>query len=215
MNAVRTFYSYLWLRKDGTPYYVGKGNGTRGPYSRSHGVHAPTSKSRILLFPMESEALAFESEKVLIELFGRKDNGTGILRNLTDGGEGASGIVCSEATRKKKREVLSEHCRRLAAARVGIPLSEEHRRKVSLAGRGNSHGKGNIPWNKGRTRPEFTGYRNPFWGRSHTSSVVEVISKTWFKPGSSPWNKGVKGIPWSEARRAAQEQRKVAKRGRS
>ena len=40
---------------------------------------------------MLSEAEAFESEIALIELFGRKDNGTGCLRNLTNGGEGVAG----------------------------------------------------------------------------------------------------------------------------
>jgi hypothetical protein len=36
---------------------------------------------------MVSEFEAFESEIALIELFGRKDFGTGCLRNLTDGGD--------------------------------------------------------------------------------------------------------------------------------
>ena len=36
---------------------------------------------------MLSEAEAFESEIALIELFGRKDIGTGCLRNMTAGGE--------------------------------------------------------------------------------------------------------------------------------
>jgi hypothetical protein len=35
----------------------------------------------------------------MINVFGRKDNNTGILRNLTDGGEGASGRKISESTR--------------------------------------------------------------------------------------------------------------------
>jgi hypothetical protein len=84
------FYSYLWLRSDGTPYYVGKGHGTRAFTNRSHGVHCP-QVSRILIFSMRSEGEAFESEIALIELFGRKDLGTGCLRNRTNGGEGVSG----------------------------------------------------------------------------------------------------------------------------
>ena len=95
------FYSYLWLRLDGSPYYVGKGKGDRAFTSRKHEVHCPDNRARILVFPMAREAEAFESEIALIELFGRKDLGTGCLRNLTDGGDGPSGWVPSEESRRR------------------------------------------------------------------------------------------------------------------
>ena len=75
-----------------TPYYAGKGSGKRAFQSRGHGaLHHPKDISRILVFPHATEAEAFESEMAFIKWFGRKDNGTGVLRNLTDGGEGVSG----------------------------------------------------------------------------------------------------------------------------
>lgn len=81
------FYSYMWLRSNQTPYYVGKGCGNRAFYKRSRRVAPPADAVRIIIFPMDSEELAFESEKALIALFGRKDIGTGILHNMTDGGD--------------------------------------------------------------------------------------------------------------------------------
>jgi hypothetical protein len=83
------FYTYLWLREDRTPYYVGKGSGVRA-YINHHGrsaVHKAPPKERIVIYPAESESDAFETETVLIWYYGRKDLGTGCLRNLTGGGE--------------------------------------------------------------------------------------------------------------------------------
>lgn len=96
------FYSYLWLRqKDQSPYYVGKGHGNRAFTGRSHAVKCPADRARIVIFPQDSEAAAFQSEKDLIALFGRKDQGTGCLRNITDGGEGASGYHHTPETLEK------------------------------------------------------------------------------------------------------------------
>ena len=76
----------MWLREDGTPYYIGKGHGRRAYNKHTRIGHAP-SEDRVLVQEFPDECSAFEAEKFLIALYGRKDNGTGILVNLTDGGE--------------------------------------------------------------------------------------------------------------------------------
>src|SRR5208337_226071 len=83
------FYTYMFLRENGMPYYVGKGCGDRAfvKPTRRKGPWAPKDRSRILVQHWTSEAEALEMEKVFIDMYGRKDNGTGCLRNLTDGGE--------------------------------------------------------------------------------------------------------------------------------
>jgi len=81
------FYTYLWLREDGTPYYVGKGCGNRAYTSTGHKVRKPKCKTRVLVQRWESEEEALQMEKWWIALFGRKDIGTGTLRNRLDGGD--------------------------------------------------------------------------------------------------------------------------------
>jgi hypothetical protein len=88
------FYTYLWLREDGTPYYAGKGHS-----QRAYRKGCPANPENILIQEWPDETGAFEGEKLLIAIYGRKDLGTGILRNRTDGGEGASNP--SMETRRK------------------------------------------------------------------------------------------------------------------
>lgn len=87
----KLYYVYAYLREDGTPYYVGKGSGHR-KYAKHVGVSVPKDKKRIVVLHEnlnEEEAHTLEVE--LIAHYGRKCDGTGILRNLTTGGEGSSG----------------------------------------------------------------------------------------------------------------------------
>lgn len=98
------FYAYLWLREDGTPYYAGKGKGKRAFTSSAHNVRCPKDESRIVVFDRDSEESAFQTEKELIANWGRKDLGTGCLRNFTDGGDGQSGRKFSKETIEKMRE---------------------------------------------------------------------------------------------------------------
>lgn len=85
----KDFYTYAYLREDGTPYYIGKGCGKRA-YKKNNrrGCSRPKEISRIIFLKKNlTEEEAYRHEVYMIFVLGRKDIGTGILRNLTDGGE--------------------------------------------------------------------------------------------------------------------------------
>ena len=94
------YYTYAYLREDGTPYYISKGTGRRID-NPNHYSGLPPKNKRVFLKQNLTEEEAFKHEKYMIVIFGRKDLGTGILRNLTDGGDGKSGWKMSEGTKKK------------------------------------------------------------------------------------------------------------------
>jgi hypothetical protein len=102
------YYVYAYLRaSDNTPYYIGKGKLNRA-YDKRHSVKVPKNKNKIIFLETNlSEIEAFEIECKMILLYGRKDLGTGILRNQTNGGEGASGKIVSEQQKEKMRERIS------------------------------------------------------------------------------------------------------------
>jgi flagellar basal body-associated protein FliL len=96
------YYVYFYLRGDFTPYYVGKGKGNRYKSKNKSQISLPKDKTKIILVKQNlTELQAFILERYYIRWFGRKDNGTGILRNKTDGGEGVSGKITSESTKEK------------------------------------------------------------------------------------------------------------------
>ena len=103
------FYVYMYLREDGTPYYVGKGIGNRA-YQKNRRLKPPP-KNRIIIQDRLTEEQAFQQEIEHIAFYGRKDNGTGMLRNLTDGGEGASGAIRSDESVQKQKDAREKNFR--------------------------------------------------------------------------------------------------------
>jgi hypothetical protein len=118
------FYTYAYLREDRTPYYIGKGGGNRAYRKRKNEIQPPKDKSRVIFLKQNlTEEEAFKHEIYMIAVFGRKDLGTGILRNKTSGGEGVANM--SEITKKK-----------ISIARKGMAFSDEHRKNIGNAFRG-------------------------------------------------------------------------------
>ena len=179
------YYTYAYMREDGTPYYIGKGKGRRS--HQKHNGFYPPSKERILLLKQNlTEDEAFRHEVYMISIFGRKDLGNGILYNKTDGGRGCAHKIMTEQdlyNRSKGRlgKQLSEsHKRRISEANTGTQKTMTEKRKRSdiekgLRARGKTKPKhseetkrkiseatqGRFPWNKGITDANISGGKNP------------------------------------------------------
>lgn len=129
---MNNFYTYAYLREDGTPYYIGKGKGKRINEKQHNRINLPTKERRIYLKQNLTEAESFRHEIYMIAIFGRKDLGTGILQNQTNGGEGSSGILRSEETKNKISETMKNRV-----------FTEEHKNNLKSSAVGNKNGRGN------------------------------------------------------------------------
>lgn len=139
MEERNDFYTYAYLREDGTPYYIGKGTGRR--WKKGHTVGIPPEERVLFLKTDLTEGEAHRHEVYMISVFGRKDIGTGILYNRTDGGEGTTGRIVT----KEVRSAISEKL-------TGMPFTPERCKNISEGL------KGKPSWNKGlKGHPSLSG----------------------------------------------------------
>ncbi len=104
------FYAYIYRdpSRNNESIYAGKGkNGRAWSHLKSKKKHPFIQRLQFMkknniepsieIIDALDESHAFFMEECLIEIIGRKDLGKGTLLNLTDGGEGVSGRIWSDA----------------------------------------------------------------------------------------------------------------------
>ena len=136
------YYTYAYLREDGTPYYIGKGKRYRCNYGNGKNCNPPKDRSRILKLKQNlTEEEAFKHEIYMIAIFGKKCDGTGILMNIADGGN-APPKICGDKHHMKKEEYRKRVSEKLTGRKghtpwnKGIPTKEEVRQKITGEGNG-------------------------------------------------------------------------------
>jgi hypothetical protein len=206
---MKGYYVYMYLRSKsspngeiGTPYYIGKGNGSR--IQEFHGRHIAVPKSsenRRTVSEGLNEADAFQLEMLLIHQYGRIDLGTGCLHNLTDGGEGARRSLrkpqsealkarksvimkewylkhgVSKERRDKIRTTLTRYYQHNTNPRAGSVTSEEQKTKVSQA-----------------MKQVWSVQEHPMKGKPRSESTKQAMSvgmKEYYKNGGIPPGLGV------------------------
>jgi hypothetical protein len=167
------YYTYAYLREDGTPYYIGKGRGYRAYYKHRQLVRQPPVERILFLKRNLTEEEAHKHEVYMIAVLGRKDLGTGILRNLTNGGEGTSGWRATPEFREKRRQM-----------RLGQKHSEETKRKIGEGNRGKKVSK------ETREKLRRNTFRNNGWFWINNGEQETMVAPTETLPEG--WEKGRK-----------------------
>jgi hypothetical protein len=177
------YYVYAYLRQDNTPYYIGKGKGNRAFAKHKH-VYTPKDISKIVFLERNLTNIgALSLERRYIRWYGRKDLNTGILRNLTDGGDGAVGYTQSE-----------NHKLKIRLANKGLKRSEETKLKMSQSQLTSPNHT-----TRGKKRPEFAkkvagknnpmfGTVSPFKGKKHKIVECPHCGKTGGGPQMIQWH---------------------------
>lgn len=200
---MNNYYVYAYLRDDGSPYYIGKGKDKRAwKKNKRDIIKVPNDPSRIVILNSDlTDEQSIDIEKQLIREYGRKDLGTGILRNMTDGGEGLSGF------KKTKEQIIKTSGKNNGM--YGITGELNHMYGKKRPGHAKLMSGDNNPMKRpevaiklskllsGDKNPGFTGYYiSPNGERFDSSRKAAVVAGvkdkktliTWAKNGKNGWS---------------------------
>jgi len=125
------YYTYAYLKADGSPYYIGKGKGNRLYDHRGKNCIPPKDKNRIIKLKQNlTEEAAFKHEIYMIAVFGKKCDGTGILMNIADGGN-APPKMYGDNSPTKRPEIRAKIGAANKISLKGRKVTEEVRQKIS------------------------------------------------------------------------------------
>jgi hypothetical protein len=187
-------YVYQHIRLDtNKPFYIGIGFDNKGTYKRAHRYGRNriwqniVNKTDYIVEIIEdglSDEAVIEREKYWIKVFGRIDNKTGILSNLTDGGEATLGWIPSDETKKK-----------ISEAKVGRVMSDEFKQKISKATKGHKYNTPEVRKKISDKHKQNEGFRIRGLSQRNLEHLKRVSENNKGKP---TWNKGKKMPPRSD-----------------
>jgi hypothetical protein len=162
-------YVYRHIRLDkNEPFYIGIGNNKSRAYTISkrnnrwknivnkHGYKVEITHSDLI---WEDACLI---EKYLISFYGRLDINTGILCNMTDGGEGALNRIFTK-----------EHRDRISLSKKGQKQTQETIQKIRISKKGFEH----TDLFKKNMSLRFSGENNPNFGKKTPEHIKEMKRK--------------------------------------
>lgn len=175
-GSTNHFYVYVHHRVDtGVPFYVGKGHGDRAWRTNSRNQHWRNIVAKTGAFDVElilqdvDEELAFLVEVEAIDRLRR----TGVrLANVTNGGEGVSGL---------RRKQSAEEIAKRALANTGRKRSLEQRSRIAAAKAGHGLGRKQsadlverrVASLRGKPRPDVSARLS---GKRRPAHVLEALA---------------------------------------
>lgn len=172
-------------------FYIGIGNGKR-PYSTKYrnkywnNIISKTKYKIEIISENLSWQDACELEILLISEYGRLDNNTGILCNMTNGGEGNYGLILSNESKEKIRQfnlgkiISEEEKHRLRTMNIGRvkPIEERIKLSKSLTGRIRSYEhKINLSKNSYNKRKIICLKTNKIWESIASCAIENNLNK--------------------------------------
>ena len=179
--AGNNYYVYQYITESGQPYYIGKGKNNRIHVAHKHTV-IPSKERRIIIKNNLTNDEAKALEGELITKYGRKIDG-GILDNIK-----INQWACFDGWKHKPETI-----EKIRQGNLGKVRTEEAK----------------IKYRQPKTPEHAENIRKANIGKTVVDNVKQKISDS--LKGNIPWNKGIKGTPWTEARRNAYLRNKALK----